>query len=180
MVEQNRKLDLLISETFFELTDEQAHCWPPSAEAFLEEAHKRHNPLFQLKRYRNGSHVYWECLRPHCSNKIIEGLASPICHATVKQWTKDISEAWAVVRKLQQIGYIVKLWSPDKDLEQLGIKQNYWECAFWKYIDTRTGKDDPDFNAPFEYRKEIGASAIAETAPLAVCLAALRTVGIEI
>jgi hypothetical protein len=76
---------------------------------------------------------------------------------TVKEYSTNIKAAWEVVEKLAQMGYDVKInrlihWNTD------------YECLI--------GKDnwvDMDY-------KYVGS----DTAPMAICLAALKAVGVEV
>lgn len=77
-------------------------------------------------------------------------------HRIVPQYSTDISAAWEVVEQLRLLGY------------QGGIDwarpEPGYECAFWS-------------SSISPYEKQ---SSRAETAPMAICLAALKVIGVSI
>jgi len=77
-------------------------------------------------------------------------------HRIVPQYSTDMSAAWEVVEKLRQSGYQGKL---DWAKPELG-----YECAFWL--------------SPIPL-DEIQSPKV-QTAPLAICLAALKVIGVSI
>jgi len=77
-------------------------------------------------------------------------------HSIVPQYSTDLSAAWEVVEKLRQVGYQGGINWSDSEPE--------YECAFGSS------------NVPPHERQ----SCRAETASLAICLAALQIVGIPI
>jgi len=93
-------------------------------------------------------------------------------------YSTNISSAWEVVEWIRQNGYIIKFWSPNG-----GPYKGQWEVNAWKRVISATGEDDPEMRAVFEDTEEIGTGidmAPAATAPLAICLAALKLKGIEV
>lgn len=79
----------------------------------------------------------------------------------VSFYSTSIAAAWQVVERL-----LARRMYPD-----LISTQSQWKCIVDKYIELDE-IDDNDINWPIE--------AEADTAPLAICLAALRVVGVEI
>lgn len=81
-----------------------------------------------------------------------------ICSVTSFEPTKDIADAWQVVEKLRErkIFSLYDAWDED---------DNKIFCAVFEYNDTYH---------VVEYKE------YAETAPLAICLAALKSVGVEV
>ncbi len=77
-------------------------------------------------------------------------------HRIVPQYSSDMSAAWEVVERLRHSGYEGGI---DWTRPELG-----YECAFW------SSPIPPDEMQPSR----------AETAPLAICLAALRGMGVSI
>jgi hypothetical protein len=119
------------------------------------------------------------------TRKAIEGAAVPgVTYSGIMEtvrmpdWTGNIADAWKVVEWIRQNGYIIKFWSPNG-----GPYKGQWEVIAWKRIVSATGEDDPEMQAVFEDTEEIGTGidmAPAATAPLAICLAALKLKGVEI
>lgn len=77
-------------------------------------------------------------------------------HRMVPQYSTDISAAWEVVEKLRQSGYQGRI---DWARPELG-----YECAFWS---------SPILPNEMQFPR-------AETAPLAICLAALMVMGVSV
>jgi len=76
-------------------------------------------------------------------------------HRIVPQYSTDVSAAWEVVEKLRQSGYQGGInWA----ISELG-----YECAFVEAL-----------HSPDERQ-----TSRAETAPLAICLAALKVIGMS-
>lgn len=172
-----RELDAKIGKEIFELSDDAIHCWPTS-ETEANNALMNgglHTPFIL---HSDDVDDWWECNRLGCGNRVVDGQELPICFASVKMWSTDDAAAMEVVRILQQLGFIVRLSSPNHDSSW--ASKGDWECAFWKRIDMRTGEDDPNMDAPFQHSKEVIGKAIAEALPLAISLAALKAKGIDV
>lgn len=102
---------------------------------------------------------------------------------TCPKYSTDISAAWAVVEKLQKDDFMVKLWSPNQDVDKgtyAGMKKGDWECTVWKWFDRVTGRIVPPFADAIDPYGEIISMKRAETAPAAICLAALKAVGVNL
>lgn len=76
--------------------------------------------------------------------------------------TTDIAAAWEVVEKLVELGMYPDLISTGDPVA--------WRCVVDKYI------EDVDTDEALEWPR----SAVAATAPEAICIAALRAVGVEV
>ena len=111
-------------------------------------------PGYSLQSHESAGRVWWECLRDGCANKIVEGQPPPICYHTVKMYSTDISAAWDIVRHLNKRGY-----------------------GFALLLDWHGPKVAGRGFATASFRPLFMEDVGAESAPLAVCLAALKAVG---
>ncbi len=93
------------------------------------------------------------------------------------RFSTDIGAAWQLLEELQGMNYIVRLWSPNEDSTTADVPAGGWECSVWKYLDRRTGRDANPRDIPAQFCQEIAADGQAETAALAICLAALKAYG---
>jgi hypothetical protein len=85
----------------------------------------------------------------------------------IPYYSTNIADAWLVVDKLKEIGFGVTINEVCKRSSFYKYNDNilgYWHCNF-----TVSDKDDDDKLLKTN-------SEIAETAPLAICLAALKAV----
>lgn len=75
----------------------------------------------------------------------------------VSEWmpTRDIECAWRVVERMQELGYFPTIW-----LQQVADKKA-WRCEF-------------------AHLQERDAVSEHESAPMAICLAALQALGVEV
>lgn len=77
-----------------------------------------------------------------------------------------------VIEKLQEADFIVRLWSPNRNV-LVPIKT--WRTDIWKQVYKDTG-DLYEYDGRWEDSEEIEFHASANTLPLAVCRAALLAV----
>lgn len=80
----------------------------------------------------------------------------------------SISAAWSVVEQMRELGWHIDL---DNDGSQkIGAEESWtWNALLWTDRDDYDGDGDGDW-----------PTAHADTAPRAICLAALRAVGVEV
>ena len=89
-------------------------------------------------------------------------------------YSTDIAAAWEVVKALQSLDFIVRLWSPNRQ-GRPHIPAQTWQVSAWKQMSKTTG-DLYDFNEPWENGYEISVWGRADTPWLAICRAALKAV----
>lgn len=132
---------------------------------------------WQRKKDENGE--YYVCREPvgsaHVSGVRYSGNSTKIM---LPDFSRDIAAAWLVIERMQSLDFIVNLWSPGKH-SQADIPPCYWRCKFWKYVDSRTGDPYIFHRTPYEFGVEIGDRASDKSAPLAICLAALRSLEVK-
>jgi hypothetical protein len=78
------------------------------------------------------------------------------CYSHCPSFSTNIADAWQVVEKLKELGFHVGIKTPPK-----AKSTSYWVCV-------------EDFYAEKTF------TSYGLTAPLAICLAALKAVGIEV
>ncbi len=88
-------------------------------------------------------------------------------------FSTDIAAAWEVVERLQDDDWIIRLWSPN-DSGEPPIPAHTWRLEIWKVL-YQSG-ELYDFAGRWEDTQEISHRGDADTAPLAICRAALLAV----
>lgn len=91
------------------------------------------------------------------ADTIIENDFGPIRTMPFRHYSTDISDAWAVVEKVES--HMFTLTAEEDKLPMWGAAFGFWN----------TEKQDFDL-----------IESLADTAPLAICLAALKVKGIEV
>lgn len=98
----------------------------------------------------------WVTLLPGSNTQV--GLFSP--------YSTDIAAAWQVVEKLVDMGYVVSIcWGPGGDGQRYASIQMQLDIAL---------------AADLAFRNPRDMDAVAETVPLAICLAALKAFNVEV
>lgn len=99
----------------------------------------------------------------HSKYELCHEVDGKSCGGIVPHYSTDIAAAWAVVEKIQ--GMFIKTFDGNK---------NDWDCF---EVDVRAWKSSDGWGWSCRIN---GWTACADTAPMAICLAALSAVGVDL